>query len=418
MKGVLAVKNKCIRSLSFFLIFLFFIYPISQIHAYASYDPHDLKLEDTFISEDVALYIAAMFVADNNKETNWNDNTWLYALVPMYSVYDDSIEAYCVLLADKTDDDLFVQNGYIIVSADLYKPIVLEFSDEGTLLIPINDSETVPIIELNEPVFYYQALLYLTYKDIDLALACYNQEVGRDINSIDSIEYQDNLEFSVEMVETINQILNSTMAIASANSVPIENSKAYVQYYFSPTYYTTTSYDYINLDPNLQWIEQYIIDHHNACVLYATACIIHYWRPAWDYDSIVNDCLSIYSSIWPSSSDYLVPNGYTSPYIREVLNYYGLTWWVVGSSTSVWSKGKSEITAGNPCILCIGTGGGYPNHAVTAYAWSTFKVTNKSNGSYFFMNFFKVQDGWVTRSRYVCANSTYHPLFWYVTYIS
>lgn len=372
------------------------------------------------IDENVAMVIAAKHVVENFEGTKWNENTRFNEIIPFYST-DENVNAYCITL--RTDDE---DSGYVIVSADIEQPLILEYSDAATLYIEdystaSKEVTTAKVKSTGDHVYFYGPLSYSTEKRSEK-----EQVEKREANLMEADAIADetdqssiyNIEAARNLVTRINDELqeNSIVSPMSGDgTLPISNPIEYIKYWYSG--YQYKNYDYKNLDQNdpLLWIEPYIIhpDDKNACVLYATAAIIHYWRPKWNYSGILNQCKSIYKDYWPASPDYEVQLGYHWRFVRAVLDSYGLTSWDTGASYAPWTKGKSEISAGNPCILCIARGGGYKNHAVTAFAWTTFRVYSSTESLY--LNFFKIQDGYNDRdkngnkidkssSRYVCAN--------------
>lgn len=358
------------------------------------------------ITENVAFVLAAMFVAGNTDCTVWDDRTQFDSITPLYDE-DDSIEAYCLSLVNEDNP-----NGYIVVSANFDNPLIIEFSDEAALYAS-NASVTEEPVEINavsserERIYYYGPLDYSTEKrtiEFDAKAA----DSAESVRSADTTN-------SMALVNAISNTLSSIPNVATTDDgLPIVNPISYIQQYFPG--WTYSNYDYNNLDPNYQRIEQYRISHTNACVSYATAAVIHYWRPSWAYTDIVSQCLSTHSEMWPNATDYTVPLGSTSSFVRNVLDSYSLTHWNTGSVYfNTWENGKEQIDLGNPFIMCLATGGGYQAHAVTVFAWTIFEVSNGDLTGY--QNFFKIQDGYTTSSRYICT-STLEDVTDFLVYIS
>lgn len=389
------------------------------------------------VDENVALAIAAKHIVENYEATKWNENTRFDELIPFYD-QDENVNAYCITL--KTDGE---DTGYVIISADIEQPLILEYSDESSLYIE-NTSEvsdetiTTDVRNTEEHIYFNGPLTYSLEKDIVseepmMAEGTLLPEVAQEGTTDDALDdYNVNAAKSlVKNIQSALQLNTEIMPMSTEDVVvpskklPITDPRAYIEAWYGKNY---SNVDYRNLDPEGKWIEPYIIKDSNACVLYATAAVIHYWRPSWSYSGIVNRCKTIHKQLWPTASSYYINNGYHSPFVREVLRSYSLDSWVVDSTWGqTWSKGKSEISAGNPCIICISSGGGYSDHAVTAYAWTTFHAITDSENLY--LNFFKIQDGYEDKdsagnktgkssSKYVCANFHLEGLTSFVVSIS
>ena len=354
------------------------------------------------ISENVAIVLAAMHLAGCIENGDWNAETSIERITPLYNV-DDQITAYCVDTESSNGEC-----GYIVVSADTEKPLILEYSPETVMYVEggVDEEDLYAVSSLSEDekrVYYYGPLSYSMEKKENYEnIATYEDDENYDNgNDLGGEKYDSAI--AKELVLNIQSAAAQVpMNTAGSGVLPINDPVEYIKYWYGG--YNYKNYDYHNLDRNNEWIEPYIIAKNdtNACVLYATAAIIHYWRPEWKYSNILYRCKQIYRDIWPASKDFEIQMGYHWRFVRAVLDSYDLTHWNTGSDLSAWSRGKSEISNGNPCILCIANGGGYKNHAVTAYAWTMFHVYSGTENLY--LGFFKVQDGYSEKSKYVCSN--------------
>ena len=145
------------RLLSFFLA-MALILTFSPISAAATYAP-----EEHEIDEDVAVTIAMLFVWANIGESEWNRKTTVDNIIPMYN-NSDEVCAYCINLKNGSTNA-----GYIIVSTNLYEPLIQEYSD--TESIDISDglnTESVSRSHLannsDSRIYYYGPLNYSTSK--------------------------------------------------------------------------------------------------------------------------------------------------------------------------------------------------------------------------------------------------------------
>ncbi len=102
------------RLLSFFLA-MALILTFSPISAAATYTP-----EEHEVDEDIAVTIAMLFVWANIGESEWNRKTTVDNIIPMYN-NSDEVCAYCINLKNGSTNA-----GYIIVSTNLYEPLIQE----------------------------------------------------------------------------------------------------------------------------------------------------------------------------------------------------------------------------------------------------------------------------------------------------
>lgn len=326
------------------------------------------------ISEEVATIVAAMLISGCIDETNWDEDVQFTSVTQLYDG-NDAVTAYLISTASNGNA------GYVVVSADFSKPLILEFSDE-TSSPAFSDTDFVN-----------------SFSESDNSYTHYTAPYSQS----------DTESFDIAIVEAIEETLQNTPAVTSSNGY-CENPINYIKANFPG--YSYSNYAYKNLDPKYQWITQYVINDYpylNSCVLHSTACIIKYWRPSWSYSTILSECAQEYKKMWPKSSDYDVPLGSTSKFVQRMFDHYGFTSWKTGSIyQNTWTKGKAQIDAGNPFMLCIASGGNYINHAVTVFAWTTFKLQKGDLLGY--KNFFKIQDGYATASRYICTADLYDGL--------
>ena len=266
-------------------------------------------------------------------------------------------------------------------------------------------SQLTPISKITDDIYYYGGLTYSTEYNP-------NYLVGQNQKHINPELYDNNCRIVNEIYSIIQD--DGDILTSSGITLPIFNPLTYLAQKFPG--WTFSNYDYNNLDVNNEWIEPYVININNGCVVFSTAAIIHYWRPNWLFDNIVNICKYVQKQMWPNSSDYTVPTLNTVSYVQQVLTTYNLQWWNTGSYYyNTWSYGKAQIDAGNPFMLCLATGGGYYNHAVTAFAWTTFLVQNGSLSGY--QNFFKIHDGYQETHRYICTDDMFDGLD-FIVYVS
>lgn len=118
--------------------------------AYAS-----LTEEDLFISEEVAINIAQLFINDSiavGEMVSWDESTEITNVVVMYDeTGTDTVTAYSFEL-----DNTKGYNGYIVVAARLDAPnLILEFADAAEPLYTVLDlNEEYQVVYLG-PEYYY-----------------------------------------------------------------------------------------------------------------------------------------------------------------------------------------------------------------------------------------------------------------------
>lgn len=372
------------RLLSFFLA-MALILTFSPISAAATYTP-----EEHEVDEDIAVTIAMLFVWANIGESEWNRKTTVDNIIPMYN-NSDEVCAYCINLKNGSTNA-----GYIIVSTNLYEPLIQEYSD--TESIDISDglnTESVSRSHLannsDSRIYYYGPLNYSTSKmDVPVVMSENSSKLSNYQNAVKYIELikQYGLIPSVSTHDEDNGIVD-----------PIE--------YLETRYPNKTikNAGYYNIGDNS--IYGYRIKEWNACAVYGVAAIIHYYLPSYSYNTIASHCEQIardkgyatleYNDDGELEWNYYIDLGNLAPFARECAAYYNLGK-SISSSMLTWSTGTSEISNGRPILLSIWHSDQYEDHTVTAFAWTSFQIVEVD----IYMNFFKVKAGRVAASRYVC----------------
>jgi len=126
----------------------------ASVHAVEN-EPED----NASVTQDVAVTIALLFVLANLDHTNWDMTTNIQSIEPFYN-NDEMVEAYCINLI--TSDG---QAGYVIVSTDMHKPLIQEYSDVNS---PLTNTDSrsgsgsfgTRIVAASERVYYYGPLNY------------------------------------------------------------------------------------------------------------------------------------------------------------------------------------------------------------------------------------------------------------------
>ena len=170
------------RLLSFFLA-MALILTFSPISAAATYTP-----EEHEVDEDIAVTIAMLFVWANIGESEWDRKTTVDNIIPMYN-NSDEVCAYCINLKNRSTNA-----GYIIVSTNLYEPLIQEYSD--TESIDISDglnTESVSRSHLannsDSRIYYYGPLNYSTSKmDVPVVMSENSSKLSNYQNAVKYIE--------------------------------------------------------------------------------------------------------------------------------------------------------------------------------------------------------------------------------------
>lgn len=346
------------------------------------------------IDENVATTLAMLFVGSNLKdETSWNMKTDILDTVPLYNS-ENEISAYCIKLKTGVNS-----SGYVVVSADMTKPLIQEYSTE---CVPIFETQqfnasTARSLNGNNTVYYGGPLNYAS-KAVEVA-----QEENAT-NSVDVTELTKNNE------KLIQEIVNTGTLAENQNGVQragkrISDPLEYLHELYPS--WTFNNAGYYNMGENA--IAPYLIKENNACAMYAISAILKYkLGNAYTFTSIKNTVLQLFrnSSFGKDnpSGDYYLENGEYTRFTNICLAHYGLRQ-SASSSLDAWGVGKIAISQNRPVMLNIWSapGGNYSNHTVTAYAWTQF-VTVSTNLHY---QFFKVRDGYTTSNvgRYVYFGS-------------
>lgn len=336
---------------------------------------------ETEISESVAATIAALFVLSNLNTTNWNMNTNISDIIPMYG-YDELINSYCVELSNDGE-----AAGYVIISSDLNNALIQEYAEAGSFTAYTNNSYTSVLASddytTTDKIYYGGPLQYSNYKsEITAGAAVASSETVSD-----ETNYENNSEFVNNIIETGLLPLSTSQSRSGYITSPLS--------YLAELYpnYTFTCTDFSNLGENA--IYSYYIAEHDACAVYGVAAIIEFYMwVKYDYNTIVNACKSIaVSNGYATTTDYYIDIGDLAPFARKCCAYFGLEKSVTSSMLNIWNNGTNEISEGRPILLNIASASNYTDHTVTAYAWTQF--TNSYVGTY---KFFKVKDGYSTSS--------------------
>lgn len=347
--------------------------------------------EESKVDIDVAATIAMLFVWANIGETEWNKKTNIDSVIPMYN-NDNKVSAYCINLKNGNTNA-----GYIVVSTNLYEPLIQEYSDTMDLIIKetLNAGSTVathPISKINSRVYYYAPLYYGTVKKS-------MPKEKAESNDASQINYQN----SAKYISAIKQygLLPYSSSQSRHTDVGIIDPIEYLESLYPDA--TITNAGYYNIGDNS--IFGYDISEQNACSVYGVAAILHYYlKPAYTFSEILTSCERIardegYATFNSTTRvwDYYIDVGYLAPFARKCAAEYSLNK-TISSSLLSWSTGTSEISNGRPILLNIWLSGQYHDHTVTAFAWTRFLVSGV--GTY--LEFFKVKDGYVAGNRYVC----------------
>lgn len=324
--------------------------------------------ESDIIDINVAATSAMLFVLSNielDDNIAWNMNTNIDSIDILYND-DNTINGYCINLITAN-----TKTGYVIVSGDIYKPLIQEYSMDLEFMTQKNH-------RLNSD-----------NSGCDTKLR--NENIYR-MNS-DKLEYD---ESSFVAMLKKNGLLN-----VSARSYISDPLKYLKSKYPNGTF---TNKDYYNIGDNS--IPGYVISSNdvNACGVYGTAALLKYYMPNKTFSSVLSTCKSVavnqkFVSYDPSTKtgDYYLAVGELAYYVRACIKELGLS--KNASSTMVsWSSGTEEISNNRPILLNIASSPQYSNHTVTAYAWTIFK-SDSTNTNY---RFFKIKDGYYAGSRYVC----------------
>ena len=335
---------------------------------YADDNISENKMEIS-VNEEVAELTALLFIAGNtDSSSEWNDSTNIKEIRGLYDA-DNKINSYCIYLSTEGKD-----TGYIIISTDLNKALIQEFSDKSD---PILGAEgysvyTIENKKYNNEVYNYPRSSEAFNKNIDESI--YNR--------------------NVELIEDVYLIMNSMNAVYANDKTIIADPVAYLKEKYPRFVFKNDSY--YNIGENAVPAYKMKTEDNNACSIYGVASLLNYnlKGDGVSFKSRVEKVKSIAVSggYCKSESDYYVYVGNLAPLANASLKAYksNLT---ASSSLLSWSTGTKSISDNQPILLNIASDGNnyYNDHTVTAYAWTVFKNENGSA-----QRFFKVRDGWDT----------------------
>lgn len=335
--------------------------------------------ETEIVDADIAATIAMLFVIANMEKTAWGEVTNISNIVPLYN-NDDKINAYCVNLETNGKS-----TGYIVISTDLNMPLIQEYSDTEIAFVDTTEENGE-----YPRTYYYGPMKYsLSKEDIEFT------SLASDTNDTDSYNY--------EKTENFIKMLRSTGVLsisANTRSTMISDPITYLRGKYPNSQFTLD--DSASIGSNS--IYGYVIAEWNACTVYATAAIVHYYCYWYSYQEVVSDCLRIARERGYASYDedqgewnYYIQLGDTEDFVQECLNYYEY-YATANSSLLTENVARNEINNGRPVLLNIAISEQYSDHTVTAFAWEDYLVSHYD----LLITFFGVKDGYTAGTRYVC----------------
>ncbi len=343
------------------------------------------RINDTLIDQDTAITIGIIFVANLLKDMNWDDNTQIDEVIPLYNA-EVEITYYYVGLKNSNGE----KNGYVVVSTNMNEPLIAEFSDEEDLPVKgelLSEEGFLPIREVPEGVrIYYDSL------------RCADEPI-EPLKTTDEIEMSNSPEDYYYIAQTIvNDIRDQGLSLATGRGF-ITNPVTYITNNYSGYTYSLTSSHTVSGTFN-----GYEINDNQGCVVYGTAAILRYYLGnSYSYSTVVNKCKSIaVANNYATTSNYYISNTNTVPFVKKCINYYSLG---KTASNTLLSYARTEINNDRPCLINIAYSNQYSDHAVSAFGYKRYKIIRTSNNQSRTLTFYKVKDGFVTTTRYACDDS-------------
>ena len=395
---------------------------------------------DFFISEEVAGYIAELFIADMVETglTVWDEDTAVVATVPMYDETGENVTAYSVEATE----------GYVVVSAYLDMPdIIFEWSDETAPLY--SKFEAAPSRLQSEKsdakIVYVGTLGYFYDNGGENLLDVEGTKVQRDYveNSLEELRSIDNVVQEVResvVVEKMKSTMDSTKVGAKSSVITIKDPFAFAKEVYGQDG-TWTCNDYKNFWESYAESSYPLIQDHlsaeygKACVPIAITNILKLIGEKYGNNRLISpdpkaaalygmDHLDIFNQIegmkWGFIRYYYPGEGTIRDVIREytekAITKYQVSATVSGekalSVTNIVStfqlpaalmlidleKGKGKDEKGDPVDIP-----GIPygeQHAVVGYAYTRL-ANSKTNIQRMFV---KIADGFEEGSRYIGTN--------------
>lgn len=391
--------------------------------AYAS-----LTEEDLFISEEVAINIAQLFINDSiavGEMVSWDESTEITNVVVMYDeTGTDTVTAYSFEL-----DNTKGYNGYIVVAARLDAPnLILEFADAAEPLYTVLDLNEEDQVVYLGPEYYYMDSVD---NDLDVLWDLSGNKVLRDqlVNVIEENSDINNIPENVAITiasekgvlyfnaSESSEDIDSGISLYASNSSPIANPFTHANNNYQGPF---VSNDYINKWENyVSYYDTTTYDYGRHCGPSAITHLIKWYGKRYNsslcntsYSSTLSSVVS-YGNTWgyydPSSGTL---RGSASEYIRLCFAQRGVSVYVNGKYNVNYDNVKKSLGDNQLLYVSLDSHPCYNNHAVACFAYTRLKST--STGWY--KTYIKVADSWSTNARYIDMASVSECKYWSVSF--
>lgn len=366
---------------------------------------------------------AIIFIANdiqNNSQSEWNENTEISNIETLYG-YGSEISGYCIEL--KTGQKTA---GYVIVSSDLNKKIIQEFSYSEMPFYKLSKKEKSANLSMEKND---SKILEKSKGEKVVYLSPFSNYVGTQSESFKSSSINDKNEFNSEYSKRKNEATQKNIdqnrelkkTLNETGVLNIEEWKTGSTY---DGQYKDGSYVVVNLT-------KYLNDKYDGNYTQTGSKLL---SPIWNHDQdnfgSKNDCslvsIAIISEYYKNNSSFskskipaisdayddilevgekhgYTPSGGTNPtkidnIVEDSFSKWGYSF--SASNSYVWSFNtfKSEIDSNRPCIFNIATGT-YSNHTIVVSGYKQYDVNNILGGK-----FLQVLDNWQSSKRYIDYN--------------
>ncbi len=369
--------------------------------------------DDLFISDEVAFYIAEMFVRDMiaTQTTCWNEATKIVSTTIMYDETGENITAYTFELS----------RGYVVVAARIDLPeIIMEWSDVAAPIYTEFD------LGPNDTVVYLGMLDYLVENDEDTLETLDGTIVSKEevYNYFDEICSIDNVR-----EDLLTDIVESKQAASTRAGEVSLLSNTYGSDITDPFAYASNVYgfSYICSDYANNWES-----HANFAVMssfsgYAKHCgptaitniiKMHMSKYNRGNRSNINTFTEVIAANTAAGGKYYSSSGGTqnstaNSFIRDSFARFGVTVQVYGRYVPTYVNVKNATTANRLMYLMLLNHELYGDHHIVGYAYTRLQNTSLPT---VYKLFVKIADGWSTSARYVdmTSASSFSHTYWEV----
>ena len=369
--------------------------------------------ERLFITEDVAYYIALMFLQDvisMGMVDYWSSDTVIMNTVTMYDYTGETISAYSFELT----------SGYIVVSALLDVPnLVLEWAPVARPVYETFD------LDESAQIIYLGALNYFADDGSDVLVCISGDEVFRD--EVDSFleEFRDIDYISENALLTIaslqGEVIFDSMESAEVDGFfdalsasppgsngPITNTIEHANRWFAGPFRSFSWQNHWEPQMGSGNVVMSAVSARNHCGPTAVANILRAFRmrnndariPS-SHITLLNTMISLGQAHGHYNPDGGTSNARAPLFIQDAFRIHGVTAPSVNTFNINYTNLEISLRSGRLMYVMLWNGGAghpfYGRHHVVAYAYARLR----SDSTGWFKTYLKIADGWSASARFI-----------------